>query len=54
MAKHDESELLAVRERAMTSGIEGSQELWLRLKELAQYALVESFDASHLGAGPAE
>ena len=54
LAKHDESELLAVRERAMTSGIEVSQELWLRLKELAQFALVESFDASHLGAGPAE
>jgi hypothetical protein len=38
----------------MTSGIEVSPEMWLRLKELAQYALVESFDASHLGAGPAE
>ena len=54
LAKHDESELLAVRERAMTSGTEVSGELWLRLKELAQYALVESFDASRLGAGPAE
>ena len=54
LAKHEESELLAVRERAMTSGIEVTPELWLRLKELAHVTLVESFDASRLGAGPAE
>ncbi len=54
LAKHEESDLLAVRERAMSSGIEVAPELWLRLKELAQITLVESFDASRLGAGPAE
>ncbi len=54
LAKHEESELLAVRERAMTSGIEVTPELWLRLKQLAHVTLVESFDASRLGAGPAE
>ena len=54
LAKHDESDLLAARERALTNGIEVDPNLWHTLKELAQATLVEAFDASRLGAGPAE
>lgn len=54
LAKHEESDLLAARERALSTGIEVDPGLWQTLKELAQATLVESFDASRLGAGPAE
>ncbi len=54
LAKHDEVDLLAARERAMTNGIDVNAEVWERLKQLAQATLVESFDNSHLGAGPAD
>jgi LDH2 family malate/lactate/ureidoglycolate dehydrogenase len=52
LAKHEESDLVAVRERAIANGIEVDPALWERLKVLAQKTLVEASDASRLGAGP--
>jgi len=46
--------LLAARERAMANGIDVDDMVWEKLHKLAQATLVESFDASHLGAGPAD
>jgi len=54
LAKHEEADLLAARERAMTNGIEVDDVVWEQLHKLAQATLVESFDVSHLGAGPAD
>ncbi|MFZ9130169.1 MAG: DUF3726 domain-containing protein [Pseudomonadales bacterium] len=54
LAKHEEADLLAAREHAMTNGIEVDDGVWEQLNKLAKATLVESFDASHLGAGPAD
>jgi hypothetical protein len=54
LAKHEEADLLAARERAMANGIEVDESVWEKLQSLAKATLVESFDASHLGAGPAD
>jgi len=51
LARHQESDLLACRERAMRDGIEVDDALWARLKHLATRLLVESGDASRSGAG---
>ncbi len=54
LARHEESELLAVevRRRASGDGLDVPSELWDQLKALAQRTFVESFDGSQLGAGP--
>jgi LDH2 family malate/lactate/ureidoglycolate dehydrogenase len=38
----------------MANGIEVDDGVWEQLHKLAKATLVESFDASHLGAGPAD
>jgi len=54
LARHEESELLAieVRRRASGDGFDVPSQLWEQLKALAQRTFVESFDGSQLGAGP--
>jgi len=54
LARHEESELLAVevRRRAPGDGFDVPSELWDQLKALAQRTFVESFDGLQLGAGP--
>lgn len=54
LARQDESELLACRERAFAEGIEVDDALWQRLKNLASRILVESSDASRGGAGASD
>lgn len=51
LACHEESALLASRERAMLDGISVDDAVWSRLKALATRILVESTDASRAGAG---
>ncbi|GEN24062.1 hypothetical protein HCU01_20110 [Halomonas cupida] len=51
LARHQESDLLACRERAMQQGIEVDEGLWVRLKSLATRLLVESTETSRSGAG---
>lgn len=51
LARHEESSLLASRERAMLDGIGIDDGVWNRLKDLATRILVESTDASRGGAG---
>nr|WP_298411273.1 DUF3726 domain-containing protein [uncultured Halomonas sp.] len=51
LARQDESDLLAHRERAFAEGIDVDDALWQRLKTLATRILVESSDASRSGAG---
>ena len=51
LAKHEESDLMAVRDRAMVNGIEVEVSLWERLKVLAHMTLVASSAVSSRGAG---
>ncbi|GAB2729090.1 DUF3726 domain-containing protein [Halomonas garicola] len=52
LACHEESALLASRERAMLDGISIDDAVWAKLKHQAARMLVESTDASRSGAGP--
>ncbi|KXS34878.1 DUF3726 domain-containing protein [Modicisalibacter tunisiensis] len=51
LARHEESDLLACRDRAYLEGIEVDDTLWERLKALATRMLVEATDDSRQGAG---
>lgn len=51
LACHEESKLLACRQRAMQEGIEVDDELWSRLKALSTRLLVEATEDSRSGAG---